>query len=69
MRLHQRIHQIGDFVHAQFRRRVRVQHRGVVEVFPQAAVEEAARPPSPVPAEWRPAQVLAGALPLFAYRR
>ncbi len=34
-----------------------------------AAVEEAARPPSPVPAEWRPAQVLAGALPLFAYRR
>ncbi len=34
-----------------------------------AAVEEAARPPSSVPAERRPAQVLAGALPLFAYRR
>ncbi len=34
-----------------------------------AAVQEAARPPKPVPPEWQPAQVLAGALPLFAYRR
>ena len=34
-----------------------------------AAVRAAAALPKPVPAEWRPAQVLAGALPLFAYRR
>ncbi len=34
-----------------------------------AAVQDAANPPKPVPPEWRPANVLAGALPLFAYRR
>lgn len=34
-----------------------------------AAVHAAASPPKPVPPEWRPAAVLAGALPLFAYRR
>ena len=34
-----------------------------------AAVREAANPPKPVPPEWRPSNVLAGALPLFSYRR
>ncbi len=34
-----------------------------------AAVQEAATPSKPIPPEWRPASVLAGALPLFAYRR
>ncbi len=34
-----------------------------------AAVRAAAVVPKPVPVEWRPAAVLAGALPLFAYGR
>ncbi len=34
-----------------------------------AAVQAAAASPKPVPMEWRAPQVLAEALPLFAYRR